>query len=354
ATIVVYRQVDFMQNRQLGFEKGHKLVIDFQFDNRIVARAGTIKQKLALIPGVTRASMSYSVPGTPDNQYPTTIDNSSGEKQQQRADAYCIDGDFINQYQLAIIAGRNFSKNTDTMSTMLVNEAMVKSLGYAKPEDIIGKHFFQLNHEGTIIGVVKDFHFHSFAEKIQPLTMRLNPGFFTFLTIDIAPKNVRSTISRIENTWKNFVPGLPFVYFFADEAYNQQYIAQHRFGRLFICFAAIAIAISCLGLLGLSAYATTQRRKEIGIRKVLGATVSGIAAMLSKDFIKPIIIALLLTSPVSWWLMNNWLQNFAYRTHIPFWIFILSGFAAIVIASLTISFHAIKAALVNPVKSLKE
>lgn len=355
ATTVVYQQLNFMQNQQLGFRKDHQLVVDFQFDNRINQHADAIKQQLAAIPGVGMISLSSSIPGTPNNQYKTLMENARNEKQEQRTDAYFIDNDFLNQYQVKVIAGRGFSKNlaADTFKRMLINETMAKALGFDDPHEAIGKHFLQLRHEGTIIGVVKDFHFHSFKEKVQPLTIRLDPGNFTDLTLNISSLNTKHTISEIEAAWKNIAPGLPFVYFFADEAYNKQYIAQERFGTLFICFAIIAIVISCLGLLGLSAFNTTQRKKEIGIRKVLGASVSSITAMLSKDFVKLIVIALLIASPIAWWIMNSWLQSFAYRINIPLWVFLFSGFAAIVIALLTISFQSVKAAVVNPVKSLR-
>jgi putative ABC transport system permease protein len=355
ATLIVYRQLDFMQNQQLGFQKDHKLVIDFQFDSRISKNIEAIKQQLTAIPGVGMVSLSSSIPGTPNNQYKSLIENSNGDKEERRVDAYFIDGDFLRQYGVKVVAGRGFSKNLapDTFKTMLINETLARSLGFTNPEEAIGKHFLQLNHEGTIIGVVKDFHFHSFQERVQPLTLRVSPGNFTNLTIDISSINTRATVNKVEAAWKNIAPGLPFIYFFADEAYNQQYIAQERFGRLFICFAMIAIVISCLGLLGLSAFNTVQRKKEIGIRKVLGASVGSITAMLSKDFVKLIIIALLVASPVSWWVMNKWLQSFAYRVSIPLWVFLFSGLAAIFIAMLTISFQSIKAAIVNPVKSLR-
>jgi putative ABC transport system permease protein len=356
ATTVVYIQLDFMQNRQLGFQKDHNLVIDFQFDNRIIQHADAIKQQLASIPGITMATLSSTIPGTPNNQYNTIIENSNGEKQEQRSDAYFIDNDFLKQYQVQVIAGRGFSGNSqsDTLHSMLINETMAKSLGYSNPAQAIGKHFLQLHQQGIIIGVVKDFHFRSYLEKVQPLSLRLDPGNFTFLTVGISAGNVRSTVSHIESAWKNIAPGLPFVYFFSDEAFNQQYTAQERFGKLFTCFAVIAIAVSCMGLLGLSAFSTIQRKKEIGIRKVLGATVSGITMMLSRDFVKLVVIALFITSPISWWLMHNWLQGFAYRINIPLWVFIFSGFAAMLIALLTVSIHAIKAAVVNPVKSLRD
>jgi putative ABC transport system permease protein len=355
ATILVYQQLDFMQNQQLGFKKDHKLVIDFQFDSRISQRADAIKQQLAAIPGVSMASLSSSIPGTPNNQFTTVIDNKNNEKQEQRVDAYFIDDDFLKQYQVSVIAGHGFSKSfaADEPQSILINETMVKSLGFNNAEEAIGKHFWQLNNNGTIIGVVKDFHFHSFQEKVQPLTLRFAPDFFTFLTIDISSANTVSTVHKIETAWKNIAPGLPFIYFFADEAYNQQYIAQERFGNLFICFAMIAIVISCLGLVGLSSFNTSQKKKEIGIRKVLGASAGSIAVLLSKDFVKLIMIALLLASPISWWAMSSWLQSFAYRINIPLWVFFLSGFAAILIALLTVSFQSVKAALVNPVKSLR-
>jgi putative ABC transport system permease protein len=175
----------------------------------------------------------------------------------------------------------------------------------------------------------------------------------TNVTIDITSANVSATVTRLKAAWKNIAPSLPFIYFFADDAYNHQYVAQQRFGSLFICFAIIAIVISCLGLLGLSAFNTTQRKKEIGIRKVLGASVGNITTMLSKDFVRLIVIALLIASPISWWAMHSWLQSFAYRIDIPLWVFLLSGFVAIIVALLTISFQSIKAAIANPVKSLR-
>ncbi len=354
ATVVVYKQLNFMQNQQLGFQKDHKLVIDFQFDERILTHTDAIKHELQSIPGVGAVSLSSSIPGTPNNQFNTVIENNRNENQAIRSDGYFVDEDFLRQYQVPVVAGRNFTKaSIADEKSMLINETMVKRLGFKTPQQAIGKRFTQFNKTGNIIGVVKDFHFHSFLETVQPLTIRSNPGYLTDITVNISSANIGSTIKEIEKKWKNLAPGLPLVYFFADEAYNQQYIAQQRFGGIFTCFAAIAIVISCLGLLGLSAFNTAQRKKEIGIRKVLGASSAGIAAMLSRDFVKLIVTALLLASPLSWLVMNRWLQSFAYRINIPLWIFLFSGSAAILIALVTISFQSIKAALVNPVKSLR-
>ncbi|MDB4902570.1 MAG: FtsX-like permease family protein [Mucilaginibacter sp.] len=355
ATTIIYTQLNFMQNQQLGFQKDHKLVIDYQFNERVNHHIEGIKQQLAGIPGVGLVSFSSSIPGTSNNQFNTIIENNKGENEQQRPDVYFIDDIFLKQFHIDVIAGRGFYKEiqADSMKSMIINQAMLKSLGFRNANEAIGKHFTQLHHQGRIVGVVKDFHNHSFLETVQPLTLRVDPGHLTNITIDITSADVSSTVNRLESSWKNIAAGVPFVYFFADDAYNQQYIAQERFGKLFICFAIVAIVISCLGLLGLSAYNTIQRKKEIGIRKVLGASVGSIMTMLSIDFVKLIIIALLVASPLSWWAMSKWLQGFAYRIDIPLWVFLFSGLAAVFIALLTISFQSAKAALVNPVKSLR-
>jgi putative ABC transport system permease protein len=355
ATAVIYMQLNFMQNQQLGFQKNHKLVIDYQFDGRINQHIDDVKQQLMAIPGVTMVSLSSSIPGTANNQFNTVIENSRGEKRQQKPDVYFIDDNFLKQFQINVIAGRGFSKalETDTMRAMLVNEAMVKSLGFTHANDIIGKHFTQLNHQGTVVGVVSDFHNHSFLEKVQPLTLRVDPVHLTNITLDIASQDVRPVVGNIQRVWNTIAPGLPFVYFFADDAYDRQYLAQERFGQLFICFAWVAIAISCLGLLGLSAYNIRQRRKEIGVRKVLGASISGITTMLFRDFVWLIVIAMLIASPIAWFFMHKWLQNFAYRIDIPFWLFAISGLTAIVVALFTIGFQSVKAAAANPIKNLR-
>ncbi|HEY8782076.1 MAG TPA: FtsX-like permease family protein [Mucilaginibacter sp.] len=354
STVIVYTQLDFMQNRQLGFNKEHRLVIDYQFDKRINEHPDVVKQRLTAISGVKSASLSSSIPGTPNDRFTTFIDDSKNLKQEVHAEAYYVDGDFLSQYGIKVIAGRGIAKQfaADT-NAMLINEAMVKKMGFKNAEEAIGKRFKQFSEGGAIVGVVKDFHFHSSQELVQPMYIRSGWGFFTCLTLNINSNHIQQTIGPIEKQWKKIAPGLPFIYFFADEAYNKQYIAEIRFGRLFVCFSVLAILISCLGLLGLSAFSTAQRKKEIGIRKVMGASAASIAVLLSKDFVKLILAALLIASPLSWWIMHNWLQTFAYRISIPVWPFLFSGSAALMIALMTISFQSVKAALVNPVNSLR-
>ncbi|SHN20457.1 FtsX-like permease family protein [Mucilaginibacter sp. OK098] len=354
STIVVYNQLDFMQNQQLGFKKDHHMVIDYQFNGDINDHPDLVKQQLGAIAGVNSVSFSSSVPGTSNNVFPTLIANSENLYQDVLADAYYFDGDFLNQYGVKVIAGRGFNKQFALdEKAMLINEAMVKKMGYKTPGEALGKRFKQFVSDGTIVGVVQDFHFHSSQELVQPLTIRPIIGYFTCITLDITSAHMQQTIAQVEKQWKQLAQGLPLIYFFEDEAYNKQYISQQRFGSLFVCFSVLAILISCLGLLGLSAFSTAQRKKEIGIRKVLGASVTSIAALLSKDFVRLVFIALIVASPLAWWAMHSWLQGFAYRIQISWWVFVLSGSAALLIALFTVSFQSVKAALVNPVKSLK-
>jgi putative ABC transport system permease protein len=338
----------------LGFKKEHHLVIDYQYDQRISEHPDAVKQQLTAIPGVNSVSLSSSVPGTPNNKYPTQITNKDNVYQEVLADAYYTDADFLRQYGIKVIAGRGFNKQLALDDkAMLINESMLKKMGFKSPDEVIGKSFKQFKTDGSIVGVVKDFHFHSSLELVQPMAIRPAAGFFTCLTLDLNTDDVRKTLGQIEGKWKQLAPGLPLIYFFQDEAYNKQYIAQQRFGSLFVCFSALAILISCLGLLGLSAFSTAQRKKEIGIRKVMGASVTSIAALLSKDFVTLVFIALIVASPLAWLAMHSWLQGFAYRIQISWWVFVLSGSAALLIALFTVSFQSIRAALVNPVKSLK-
>jgi putative ABC transport system permease protein len=299
--------------------------------------------------------MSSAIPGRYNHTFLTGIEGPEKNMQEFRSNTYFVDDDFLNQYQIRIIAGRPFSNKitSDFKNAMIINEAALKSLGYKDPNDVIGKRFSQRGNSGTIIGVIKDFHFHSFTEEVQPLTLMISPGFFTFLTLNISSQNLQATMNKLENKWKELAPGMPMIYFFADDAYDAQYKSEVQFGRLFMSFAIIAIILSCLGLLGLSAFSTVQRTKEIGIRKVLGSSILSIIKLLTKDFLILIFIAFAISVPVAWLGMNKWLQEFAYRINIGWWIFVVAGLSAIIIALATVSVQAIKAAIANPVESLR-
>jgi len=351
ATIVVLNQMNYMRSQDLGFNKDQKMIIDTHGDSTKLV----FEHEVSTLPGVISTSMAGSVPGGGNPGAYSQIENVKGDMQIANLDLYFVDFDYIAQYKMKILAGRAFSKDfmTDTTQSMIVNEAAMKMFGYSSPEQIIGKKFDQWGRKGMIIGVVKDFHFRSLQEVIKPLSIRIEPNGCSLVSINVNPNNLPSTISAIENKWKRLVPNRPFSYYFLDEFFDKQYRSEDRFGRLFLNFAILAIFISCLGLLGLASYSTMQRTKEIGIRKVMGATVTNILNLLSKEFLVLILISFLIAAPLTWYFMNKWLQGFAYRTSIYWWVFAMAGVLAILIALTTISFQALKAAMANPVKSLR-
>jgi putative ABC transport system permease protein len=266
-----------------------------------------------------------------------------------------VDFDYIPQLKIKMVAGRPFSRQfmTDTTKAMILNEAAVKMFGYHSPEQAIGTRFSQWGRRGTIIGVVKDFHFQSLQEVIKPLSIRIEPRACNLLSVNIDTKHLPGTIAAIERKWKEILPDKPFSYFFLDEYFDKQYRAEDRFGTLFLYFAGLAIFISCLGLMGLASYNTVQRTKEIGIRKVVGASVGQIVFLLSRDFLQLVLLAFVVAAPIAFWLIGGWLKGFAYHIPLYWWIFLIAGLLAALIAVLTVSFQALKAALVNPVNSLR-
>ncbi len=350
-TIIMYSQMQFMRNRDLGFNKEQMMVVTISGD----PARGAFKQSLASIPDVKSVSLSSSAPSLGNNSAYSEVENKNGDLQVGTLELYDVDVDFIPQYKMKLISGRNFSKDfsSDTSQSMIVNEATVKMFGYSSPDQIIGKRFKQWGREGKIIGVVRNFHNNSLQESIEPLSMRMESRSQDLVNINIASANIPKTIAAIESKWKEMIPGRPFNFIFLDEAFNKQYVNEDRFGKLFFNFSILAILISCLGLLGLASYSTLQRTKEIGVRKVLGASVSNITVLLSKDFIKLVLIALVIASPIAYWGMHTWLQSFAYRINIHWWVFLVAGLMALFIALFTVSFQAIKAAIANPVESLR-
>ncbi|MEM9674136.1 MAG: ABC transporter permease [Bacteroidota bacterium] len=353
-TLVVYVQLDYMQNQTLGFKKDQMLVIDFQGDDTIQEKIETFKQQLANHPGVESVTVSSSVPGYANSHAYSEIENPAGDMQASNVNLFYVDHNFLPQYQMEVVAGRFFSEDFSTdSSAMVVNEALIKSYGYSSAEAIIGKRFSQWGVEGEIIGVVKDYHFRSLQQEIAPMTIRMESTFARYFSINVATDDLSSTLASLEEEWKTLAPQRPFNYFFLDEAFDRQYRAEARFGQLFIYFAGLAIFIACLGLLGLISYTIVQRTKEIGIRKVLGATESSIVRLLSKDFLVLVLISFVIATPIAWYTLQQWLADFAYRSPMPWWVFILAGSVATFIAMLTVSFQSVKAAISNPVEALR-
>ncbi|HYJ64448.1 MAG TPA: FtsX-like permease family protein, partial [Parafilimonas sp.] len=351
ATIVVYNQLKYMRSQDLGFNKDQMLIIDTNGDKNKDA----FKESLSSIPGVLSTAFSNSIPGSGNSTAYSKVENKSGDMQTASLDIYFVDFDFINQYKMKIVAGRGFSKQfaTDTTQAMLINESAARLLGYSSPQQAIGRNFDQWGRKGKIIGVIKDFHYQSLQQPIPPLTMRVEPEGYQMLSVKVSSNNLPETIKAIENKWNHIIPDRPFDYSFLDEDFDKQYRDEDRFGNLFLNFAVLAIFISCLGLLGLASYSTIQRTKEIGVRKVMGASVVNIVNLLSKDFLKLVLIAFIIATPVAAFGMYKWLQSFAYRMNLSAWTFLFAGMLAVLIAFLTVSFQSIKAAITNPVKSLR-
>ena len=352
---VIYEQVEFMQTQNPGFKKDHTLVIDYEFDDRLTQSYESVKDQIRKIPGVREVSFSGCIPGRANRKNPISIENSQGEIINTQWDSYAIDEDFINQYGVQMIAGRPFSKEmyTDSSEAMLINESAAKALGFHDPQKAIGIRFLKGTEYGNVRGVVRDFHFHSLHEEIQPLSFRMTKGRFTFISIRINSSSTSETISAIEKKWSDLAPGLPMSYFFVDETFNELYKSEKRFGKLMSSLTLAALLISTLGLFGLSAYNALRRKKEIGIRKVLGASLIGIFSMLSFDFLKPIFLSFLLAFPIAILITSSWLQHFAYRIQISYGIFLMSAIFVLGACLITISFHCWRAAKTNPASELR-
>ncbi|MGH7600667.1 MAG: ABC transporter permease, partial [bacterium] len=233
----------------------------------------------------------------------------------------------------------------------LINQAAAKALGWNEP---LGKRLSMGNfYQGPVVGVVEDFHFESFHHEVKPILFMFNRGWPSYLAVRLRPGNVAAGIAEIQKLWKEFVPNTPLQYSFLDQEYQKLYDGEQRVAQIFITFSVLAILIACLGLFGLASFMAEQRTKEIGVRKVLGATVSGIVGLLSKDFVKLVLVGFIVATPLAYFAMQRWLQDFAYRIEIDWWVFALAGGIAFVIALLTVSYQALKAALANPVEALR-
>jgi len=351
ATIVVYTQVDFMRNRDLGFNKDQEIIINTNFDKNKDA----FKASLSTIPGVLSTCIASGAPGNGFSSAYSSVENREGKLQQANIDTYFVDFDFMRQYGMTLLAGRGFERDhpTDSTQALVINESALKLLGYGSPVQAIGKNWEQWNRKGKIIGVIRDFNYQSLRESIAPMVMRIEPWAWGTISIKVSAASVGTTLKAIESQWNRVIPNRPFEFSFLDDLFARKYTAEVGFGKLFFNFAVLAIFISCLGVLGLAAYSTIQRRKEIGVRKVLGASVGSIVELLSRDFLRLVGLALVIASPIGWWVMSRWLHDFAYRAPIGWWVFAVTGALSLFIVFVTISFQAVRAATANPVRALR-
>jgi putative ABC transport system permease protein len=346
-TLVIYNQLKFIQSKDVGYDRDQVLIVR---NGRFLGdQAKTFKQEIKKLPGVKNATLSTFLP-TALARESTVIFKDPIQKQALSTQFWEVDEDYLNTLGMKLASGRNFSDQmlTDS-SAVIINEAAAKLLGFSNP---LNENIYEGKTPYHIIGVIKDFNFESLRNNVSPLMLRLaaNRGK---VAVRISTANIPFLLSQIGEKWKQLTPGHPFTYSFMDQDFNNIYNTEQRIGKIFISFSTLAILIACLGLFGLAAYAAEQRTKEIGIRKVLGATVANITAMLSKDFLMLVMLSIIIASPIAWYAMNKWLQDYANRINIGWPVFVFAGSIAVVIAFITISFQSIKAALANPVKSLR-
>ncbi len=361
STILVYRQLAFTQNKNLGFDK--ESLISIRVGGGFTAqKSETLKEQIRHVTGVEAVSGCSTQPG---QDYFGVSFRPQGANETTTGSGILVDEGYIECMKMEIVDGRSFSEDFSDTLSIVVNEAALREMEITDP---IGKtltsnsNLFNAANDSmvaySIVGVVKDFHFQSLHHVISPLFFIHNqrgfiPGVDNLITVRLKPGDIQGSLRNIEGLWKQAQPETPFGFAFLDREWAHLYEREMTTRRVYGFFSLLAIFIACLGLLALAAFTTEQRTKEIGIRKVLGASISGIVGLLSKDFLKLVLIALLVASPIAWYLMNQWLQGFAYRINIDWWVFVLSGAIAVLIAFLTVSFQSVKAAVMNPVESLK-
>ncbi|MBD1427216.1 ABC transporter permease [Sphingobacterium arenae] len=359
SALIIEQQLDYTLRSDLGFV--HDAIVNIRMPYKSYQNNDVdpflYKQALKKYPEIAGIAMGHEPQSDNHwgNLYYYTAD--TGRIQLHIPRKY-IDNDYLNLYQIELLAGRNIQQ-TDTMRNVMVNETALKVLGLSSPEQIIGQHLIQ--HEGAslrVVGVFKDFHQKSLRTEIEPLLLgsSQDPGELQIFHIKMPNdrRQWKKTLATMEKEWKTFYPNAPFEYKFADEKIKTLYETEHRTAKLIDLATGVTIFISCLGLFGLATLTAFQRTKEIGIRKVLGASVTGIVGLLSKDFVQLVVIAIVIASPIAWYAMNNWLADFAYRIAIQWWMFALAGLLAVIVALLTVSYRAIKAARANPVDSLRD
>ncbi|GLU56528.1 ABC transporter permease [Dyadobacter frigoris] len=355
-TIVVYQQLRFIQNKKVGFDKDQVLILQ---DTYVLGdKSKVFKEELKKLSQIQDVTLAGYLPAGDSNNGTDGFlpESAAGNVSPFRLRTYQIDEDYLSTLGIGLAGGRNFSRSFSSDSAaVLVNEAAVKQFGWTKP---IGQRISTVGNGSenskrvyTVVGVTKNFHFESMHQSIAPLIMMYGGDRYQ-MALRIRTDNMPGLLKTLEQNWKAQTDS-PFSYTFLNERFNKMYQSEQRIGALFGIFAGLAVVIACLGLFGLAAFTTLQRTKEIGVRKVLGASVVSIVTLLSKDFLNLIIVAIFIATPLAWYGMNQWLKDFAYKTDIEWWVFALAGLLTVCTALLTISFQSIKAALMDPVKSLK-
>jgi putative ABC transport system permease protein len=349
STFIVLSQLNYVRNENLGLEKEHVVTIPIH-DKDALGKLDTIKNEFLQNSSVLSVTASDFFPGKGTN-YQNYWYEGMSDSENPMIRWLVVDHEFIETFRIDLVDGRNFSRSfpNDVEHAYILNESAVQELGWDSP---IGKEF-KLVYKGPVIGVVRDFHFKPLHQKIEPVALYIYPRLFQYISVRISPSNIPSVLNFLKQKWQELVPGQVFQYSFLDEDFDSLYKAEMRLGRIFTVVTFLAIFIACLGLFGLAAFEAEQRTKEIGIRKVLGASISGLVLLLSKEFTKWVLLANIVAWPVAYYAMNRWLQNFAYRIHIGPLVFIQSAVLALIIALMTVGYQAVKAAFANPVETLR-
>jgi putative ABC transport system permease protein len=361
STLIVFRQTKFLNDKDLGFDKEQVLFFNIRGD--VETKLAAFKTELLKSPNIASVTAGYGLPGDQFAGESVKVPSLSATKDVS-INLFIGDHDYIKTLGLRIIAGRDFSREmaTDTSDAFIINETAVKEFGFGNPQQALGKAIEwskwvpdSLNpvKKGKVIGVVQDFHYKSLHEKLAASVIQIYNPIAVKVAVKMKTADAKNTIAYIKTVWDKFSPAFPLDYKFMDESYGKMYSSEEKLSDLLWIFTLMAIVVGCMGLFGLAAFSAEQRTKEIGVRKVLGANVLNIIVLLSKKFLKLVVIASLIAFPVAWWAMNNWLADFPYRVAISWWIFAIAGFSALAVALLTVSFQSIKAAVANPVKSLR-
>lgn len=361
-TIIIFRQLDYMLHRDIGVNIEQVLVLERpgiaeRDRNAFDSAIDVFRAELAKSPEVEAVSTSFTVPGK-QREYRSRVKPYGGDEQSVVSlRLNSMDFEFVDVFEMEVLAGRNFSPDfpSDIDTSVVITESAVPLLGFESPEAIVGRTISIADFEWDpiVVGVINDYHQVSLKQTVDPTIFFHTRYGGEYYSLRIKTDNVDQTLGQVEQAWHTAFPGNPFDYFFLDDYFNRQYANERRFGSLATVFALLAILVGCLGLFGLSGYMITQRTKEIGIRKVLGASTYGLVGLLSKDLLKLVFVAFLLAIPLTWWVMSRWLDNFAYRITVEWWVFVLAGGLVVLLAFLTMSFQSIRAALANPVLSLK-
>ena len=359
---IVFQQLRYMNKKELGFDLHQMVIIKppalTEWDSTFINKTNNFKQELKSLPGVAGAATSWRVPGGELGRSFNVRRTDATSNEQYTVRHLGVDYDFMKVYGVKVIAGRNFTgidHNPDfsKLNNAIINQSAAKLLGFKSAEDAIGKSILRDSRKWDIIGVVGDYHQKSLRYPLEPIFFMPAYSTNSSISVKINTADVSNTLATIKQKYATFFPGNIFDYSFLNENFNRQYENEELFGKVFAIFSGFAIFVACLGLFGLTMFSTIQRTKEIGVRKVLGASISNILVLISKNFIKLIAIACVIAFPVAWWIMSNWLQDFSYRILINGWVFVYAGLAALFIALITVSAQAIKAAVSNPVKSLR-